>query len=123
MSAREIQPGELVDEPAPVSKSSIPLMLYTVADAIARVGLPEPDQVYVDPDNGICVRARTRADLDRWCDHIGIGYSEWDRRSQPFNGDGVPRTLTNAYGEWHGMRVNVNCCVPVDVRNAEGVAA
>jgi hypothetical protein len=91
---------------------SIPLILFTIADAIARSGLPEPISVEVETER-LFISTHTRGDLDAWCDHFGIGHGDWERHSQAHDRRGVPHTLSSAFGRWQDVRIKVQCLVPV----------
>lgn len=98
-----------------MTAASVPLILFAVADAIARGGMPEPKRVTVRENAGACldVDLHTRADLLRWAKRCGIKQDAgWWHESQADQG-GVPHAYTSAWGTWHGVRVNLGASEPV----------
>lgn len=101
---------------------SLPMILFTLADAFARGGMPEPAEVRVDADRGLVLGfAADEAAARRWAVAIGLDLTnryEWS--TQPFTaGPGTPDegqqfTLINGYGTWQGLRVRLSALVPVD---------
>lgn len=91
---------------------SIAAVLFTIADLIARGGAPDPRGVMASQRFGLEVETSTLAELRAWAARLGIDVQA--RNSQPYNRNGAPHTLTNAYGEWDGTRVRLHCCEPVE---------
>jgi hypothetical protein len=91
---------------------SIAAILFTVADLIARGGAPDPRGVMVSERYGLEVETSTLVELRAWAASLGIDVQARD--SQPYTSNGVPHTLTNAYGAWGGTRVRLQCCEPVE---------
>lgn len=87
---------------------SLPVVLFTVADAMARDGLPLPLSVEVSDRNGLEVTTGSHVELYRWADHMGLTVERWN--SQPYDRREAPHVLTNVYGTWRGIRVRLNCC-------------
>lgn len=100
---------------------SIPVVLFTVADAMARGGLPLPVSVEVSDRIGLELDLATHAELRRWARFLRLPAEQW--HSQPYSHDDVPKVLTNAYGTWRGFRVRLHCCEPTETAPAELVAA
>jgi hypothetical protein len=106
-----------------MSAPSLPLILFAVADAFARGGMPEPADVRVDGNRSLTLDfAADEAGARRWAEAMGIDpdeprYPRW--RTQPYVSraeatEGQQFTLINAYGEWQGIRVRLTALVPVE---------
>lgn len=91
---------------------SIAVVLFTIADLLARGGAPEPCSVMMSERFGLEVETATLVELRAWAARLGIDVHA--RYSQPYTRDGVPHILTNAYGAWRGTSVRLHCCEPVD---------
>ncbi|MBM0205065.1 hypothetical protein JNW90_19905 [Micromonospora sp. STR1s_5] len=97
-----------------MSTLSLPSMLFTIADLVARRGWPEPIglQVRFHHDSGemlIDVDLRTEADVQRWAKLLGNrGVSQ-----QEVKGAHGPYTLFSATAHWRGAFVMVDARVPV----------
>ncbi|TDB78411.1 hypothetical protein [Micromonospora sp. KC721] len=96
---------------------SIPVVLFTVADAMARHALPLPQKVEASDGYGLELRLATHAELRRWARYMRLPTEQW--HSQPYRGDDVPMVLTNVYGTWRGIRVRLHCCEPTTDTPAE----
>lgn len=103
-----------------MSAPSLPLILFALADAFTRGGMPEPAAVFVDDQRELTLRFEAdEAGARRWAEAMGLDLTNsfvW--RTQPYTSE-VPRragqqfTLINAYGEWQGIQVRLNALVPV----------
>lgn len=99
-----------------MSAPSLPLILFALADAIARGGMPEPDAVEVDNERGLSLKFSTEPPARRWAKRVGVDPTdprEW--REQPYTNstDGQQSRLINGYGRWHGAPARVNVLEPV----------
>ncbi|XTZ18224.1 hypothetical protein ACQSSU_13035 [Micromonospora echinospora] len=90
---------------------SIPVVLFTAADAIARDGLPLPLAVNVSDRHGLELTIGTHVELYRWAEHMALTVKPWN--SQRYDRDNTPEVLTNVYGCWRDFRVRLSCCEPI----------
>jgi hypothetical protein len=96
---------------------SMPLILFALADTIARGGLPEPMGVEYDAGRGLELHFTNQTDARRWAEFVGIDHTDgyvWFAQEYRSN-DGVENTLVNAYGRWHDADVRIHVQEPVDV--------
>lgn len=100
---------------------SIPVVLFTVADAMARHALPLPGRVTVTDRHGMELCLTTHAELFRWAEHLGLTVARGD--SQRYDRDDTPKVLTSVAGTWHGIRVWLVCCEPTTTAPAAMVEA
>ncbi|SCL30004.1 hypothetical protein GA0074692_2842 [Micromonospora pallida] len=100
---------------------SIPVVLFTVADAMARNALPLPAKVEASPAYGLELNLATHTELRRWARHMRLPVDRWN--SQPYQHDDVPKVLTNVHGDWRGIRVRLHCCEPTTDTPAEFLTA
>src|SRR5262249_53990738 len=70
----------------PMTCPTVPLLLFTLADAIARGGLPDPLKVEVTAASRVDIETSTHADLDRWANCLGVPVEA--RFSQPWTPPG-----------------------------------
>jgi hypothetical protein len=99
-----------------MSEPSMALLLFAVADAVARGRMPEPASVEYQTGSGLTLYFDNEKDGRRWAKRFGIDPTEpyaWS--SQPYTSqhDGRHYTLTNGYGAWHGVTARVNVREPV----------
>jgi hypothetical protein len=95
-----------------VMRPTIPVVLFSTADVIAR-GLPDPARVEVTVRFGLTVDLGTHADLREWARRFGLAVQPW--HSQPYvRDDGAVCQLTNVAGRWRGVPVHLHCCEPVE---------
>ncbi|MEV4762554.1 hypothetical protein AB0J89_07945 [Micromonospora chokoriensis] len=100
---------------------SLPVVLFTVADAMARNALPLPAKVEASDAFGLELDFPTHADLRRWARFMRLPVDRW--HSQPYQRDDVPKVLTNVHGDWRGVRVRLHCCEPTTDTPAEFLPA
>lgn len=100
---------------------SIPVVLFTVADAMARHNLPLPEKVEAAEAWGLELDLATHAELRRWARFMRLPVDRW--HSQPYQRDDVPKVLTNVWGDWRGIRVRLHCCEPTIDTPAEFLPA
>lgn len=106
-----------------MSAPSLPLILFAVADAIARGRMPEPEGLRYDTDSGLTFDFDNEADARRWAKRLGIDVATWS--SQPYTGpagsriEGQQFTLINGYGTWHGATARIHVLEPVTVEVAQ----
>lgn len=106
-----------------MSAPSLPLILFAVADAVARGRMPEPAGVEYETDRGLTLTFDNEKDALRWAKRFGIdptsSYASW--RSQPYTSqqDGQHYTLINGYGTWHGATARIHVLEPVTVEVAQ----
>lgn len=98
-----------------VDTAQVPVLLFTVADAIARRGMPEPKSVTVRHHDGIRLDLdlHTRADLLRWAKRCGIKQDAGNWHEWQADRGGVPHAYTSAWGTWHGAKVALDADEPV----------
>ncbi|GLY24827.1 hypothetical protein [Micromonospora sp. NBRC 101691] len=100
---------------------SIPVVLFTVADAMGRNALPLPVKVEASDAYGLELDLATHTELRRWARYMRLPVEQWN--SQPYERDDVPKVLTNVYGAWRGIRVRLHCCEPTTDTPAEFLSA
>jgi hypothetical protein len=99
-----------------MSEPSMALILFAVADALARGRMPEPGGVEYETGHGLTLHFDNEKDALRWAKRFGIDptdSSNW--RSQPYTSqhDGQHYTLINGYGTWHGATARIHVREPV----------
>jgi len=87
-------------------KTPMPTLLFALADAIARRGLPEPKSVDVDTEFGLRVMARNRAEALTWAKALRCGQLDKEPRVH-IHTDGKRSEMLHLYGTWHGASVTV----------------
>jgi hypothetical protein len=100
---------------------SMPVVLFTVADAMARGALPLPVSVEVSDRAGLELSFATHGELVPWAKRMRLTVEPW--HSQPYDRGETRQVLTNVYGRWRGIRVRLHCCEPVTCAPADLVAA
>jgi hypothetical protein len=92
------------------TKSSIPMVLFAIADAITRGGMPEPTRVEMSQRHGLSLEFDSREDLEKWARRIKV--DDYRRTSSPWtDSDGVLHTLITAWGQWHATNVDLRAAV------------
>jgi hypothetical protein len=82
--------------------TSMSVMLFAVAEAIARCGLPEPRSVTVTARGPVITTAST-ADQDKWAKALRLGAEELARPLRAWPSERrASRVLS---GMWHGVEV------------------
>ena len=100
-----------------MSEPSLPLILFAVADTVARGRMPEPASIEYETGSGLTLYFDNEKDGRRWAKRFGIDptdpYARW--HSQPYTNqhDGRQYTLINGYGNWHGATARINVREPV----------
>lgn len=95
---------------------SMPLILFALADALARAGLPEPRGVEYEQGRGLELHFTNQTDARRWAEFFGIDHTDgYAWHTQEYRGnDGVDNTLVNAYGRWHDAAARIHVLEPVE---------
>lgn len=104
--------------------TSMSVMLFAVAEAIARRGLPEPKAVDVSGQFGLSVVSHTVADQDRWAKALRFDHPKMGTPPRVYTDkDGVRREHRTLFGTWHGAEVLLRYSADLPADDAAGVAA
>lgn len=101
---------------------SLPLILFAVADAIARGRMPEPKGVEYETGRGLTLHFDNEADAARWAKRVGIDpadRADWHSQAYTSQHDGQQYTLINGYSTWHGATAHIRVREPVPVEAAQ----
>lgn len=98
---------------------SLPIVLFAVADAIARRGLPDPERVEVRVLRGeirLDLHLATADDLREWAKHCGAQAERWIRETPYETASGEPRTIVTTHGSFAGVYTCLTAVVPAEGR-------
>jgi hypothetical protein len=102
--------------------ASLSVILFAIAEAIARRGLPEPKSVDVDTEFGLRVTAHNRAETLTWAKALRCTHLDKEPRVHTHT-DGARSEILHLYGTWHGANVTVGYSTALPAEEPAEVAA